>query len=173
MSNFKPNNLVKECINNKDIKGLKGALVGIILSDRNFSKGYFDNTVSYIIDNCGSDMIYEKFDGEDILSVNIKNSKITEDDFAEAVYNLKDNFCQERINDVKAISKEIYGNKAIGANKKEVIFTEDKDGNNPIKKQISHQREVNQKEENNSIKVVVGIAVVAAIAVAIAMKAMK
>lgn len=173
MNKFIANKLVKECIENNDIDGLKGAFVGIIFSDRSFSKGYFDNTVNYIVSMPIESKLYDKFNEKELLSNTIKNRRFTDDDFEAAVYKLEENFCQERINDVKKISKGIYGIVSTEVNKKESTFIAAKDGNNPIKKQISHQGEVNQKEENNSIKIVVGIAVVAAIAVAIAMKAMK
>ncbi|SFC99699.1 hypothetical protein [Clostridium uliginosum] len=165
MNNFEPNQLVKECIANKDIMGLKGALVGIIFSNRSFSNGEFDNTLERITSKGIN--IYEKFDGEDIVCNTIKGRSFTEDDFAEAVYYLKVNFCQERIKDVKKISKKIYIDSCVKVNTGESAFKTAKNGENSEKKHISHQTKMNQNKKNNSIKIIAGIAVVAAIAIAI------
>ena len=104
---FKPNRLVEECIERSDIRGLKGAFVGIIFSDRSFSSGDFDNTLSYIKSKTNINVM-ESFDNGELLSNKINSGRVTEDDFEEAVYNLKVNFSKERIDDVKKLAKVLY-----------------------------------------------------------------
>ena len=69
---FKPNRLVQECIERSDIRGLKGAFVGIIFSDRSFKSGDFENTLSYIKTKTNMN-IMERFDGGELLSNKINS----------------------------------------------------------------------------------------------------
>lgn len=153
---FKPNRLVQECIENSDVRGLKGALVGIIFSDRSFKSGDFDNTLSYIKNKTNIN-IMERFDNGELLSNKINSGKVTEDDFEEAVYNLKVNFCEERIKDVKKLAKVLYG-------KNNAIQTTGRAGQSQGKKHQSHQNVKNQS--SNGTLIVAGVVTVAAIAVA-------
>jgi len=162
MNKFEPNNLVKECMKNEDIMGLRGALIGIILGDRTLSNEKLDNTLNFIASK--NINIYEKFDGGDIVFNTVENRNFTEENYSEAIFNLKSNFCKERITDVKNISKELYGS---NPKKEESVSITDKNGGDPGKKQTSHQREVNQSKGNNSMKILGAIAVVAVVAVAV------
>lgn len=171
MSRFVPNKLVQECIQNNDIKGLKGAFVGIIFSDRSFSKGEFDHTLDYIRKERNI-KILESFDNGELLSNKINNGSVTEDDFEEAVYNLKVNFCKERIDDVKKLGKYSYGK---NISSKVTVSDTLIGGNQGKKSQSHHQKKVNQKEKSKTALVVAGIVTVAALAVAVnfLIKAMK
>ena len=109
MNNFKVNSFIKECIDNNDVEGIRVALTTIIYGDRNFSKGEFENSLNYVVNTCGIREIFEELDTTAPLICNsVKGRNFNEDDFAEAVYELKVNFCRERIEDVKAISKVLY-----------------------------------------------------------------
>lgn len=153
---FKPNRLVQECIERSDIRGLKGAFVGIIFSDRSFKSGDFENTLSYIKTKTNMN-IMERFDGGELLSNKINSGKVTEDEFEEAVYNLKVNFCEERIKDVKKLAKVLYG-------KNNTIQTTGRTGQSQGKKQQCHQSMKNQN--SNGVMIAAGIITVAAVAVA-------
>ena len=155
---FKPNRLVQECIEKSDIRGLKGAFVGIIFSDRGFKSGDFDNTLSYIKSKTNIN-IMEIFDNGELLSNKINSGKVTEDDFGEAVYNLKVNFCEERIKDVKKLAKVLYG-------KNDTIQTTGRAGQSQGKKQQCHQQMKNQNQSSNGTLIVAGVVTVTAIAVA-------
>lgn len=172
MRKFTPNKLVQECIANNDIRGLRGAFVAIILSDRSFSKGEFDETLNYIYGETKL-VILEGFNNEELLSKKISVGNITEDDFAEAVYNLKVNFCKERIDDVKKLAKALYGkNMKI---KGTVSSTTDGGNVQGKKSQGHHQNKVNRKKEFKVGLVIAGIVTVVAIAVAVglALKGME
>lgn len=170
MSTFEPNKLVKKYIEKKDKIGLKSALIAIISSNRSFSNKEFDETLLVIKKN--EINIYEEYDGEDIICNTVKGRSFTEDDFEEAVCSLKVNFCQERIDDVERIGKELYGR---NSDNEESTFIIDEDGGNSGKNQMSHPKNVIQTQENTTMKIVKGLAVVAAaaIVVGLAIKIMK
>lgn len=154
MSGVISNKLVKDCIERKDIIGLKGAFVAIIFSDRNFSSGNFDSTLKYVVSE--TDLkIFESFDGSQLLSEKIKSGNVTEDDFEEAVYDLKINFCMERINDVKKLGEFLYGKNM----KTQITMSCDVDGGEGEGKK-------NYGCQQKKVLVAAGIAV-AAIAVAV------
>lgn len=170
MSRFAPNKLVQECIANNDIRGLKGAFVGIIFSDRSFSKGEFDDTLDYIRKESNL-KILESFDNGEILSKKISGGNITEDDFEEAVYNLKVNFCTERIDDVKKLGRALYGK---NIKSQATVSSITSGGNKGKKTQSHHQKNMNPKKESKAGFVIAGIVTVAAIAaVSFIMKSMK
>lgn len=54
---------------------------------------------------------YRKFAGSELVST--QNKEFTEDDFEEAVALFANNFCKERLEDVKKLSKIVYGNRNI------------------------------------------------------------
>jgi hypothetical protein len=83
--------------------------MAIAARDRNFSTGDFDRTLRYIVSKLGRDGLYQPFDESEKLSYN--PTKVTNGDFNDAAFNLKTNFCTERINDLKSIGKKLYPNK--------------------------------------------------------------
>lgn len=101
----------------------------------------------------------EIFDDGELLSNKINSGKVTEDDFGEAVYNLKVNFCEERIKDVKKLAKVLYG-------KNDTIQTTGRAGQSQGKKQQCHQQMKNQNQSSNGTLIVAGVVTVTAIAVA-------
>lgn len=98
---------MQQCIKNNDIKGLRRALGTIIYTDRNFKKGELSDAINYITHNAKIDKLFEKFDSSIPLISSSKNN-FSDDDFADAVYYLQNNFCYERINDVKKIGTKLY-----------------------------------------------------------------
>ena len=170
MSKFAPNKLVQECIKNSDIRGLKGAFVGIIFSDRSFSKGEFDYTLNYILRETNLNIL-ESFDNGELLSKRISNGSATEDDFEEAVYNLKVNFCKERIEDVKKLGKALYG---INITSKTTITHNSNRSSNQSKKKQYHQgSNMGKKKQNQKGCLIAGIVIGAAIVVGLVIKSMK
>ena len=107
---FKPNRLVEECIKKEDIRGLAGALVAIIFSDKKFKSGDFDSTLDYLR-RTNKDIYDKLFTQYDKKELYYKKGDCDQKIFRDAVFKLEKNFCRERINDVKKISKELYGAK--------------------------------------------------------------
>lgn len=171
MSGVVSSKLVKDSIEERDIIGLKGAFVAIIFSDRSFSSGNFDNTLEYVVSE--TDLkIFESFDGGELLSKKINSGNITEDDFEEAVYNLKVNFCKKRIEDVKKLGEFLYGKNI----KSKIITSSNLDGGNTKEKKTHgcQLNKLNAQKESKAGLVAAGIAV-AAIVVAMGfwIKSMK
>ena len=167
MNNFEPNALIKECINNRDLKGLRGALTTIIYRDRNFSTGDFDNSVDYTINKCQIKEVYQPFDKmEPLFNDSIKSRMFTEENFGDAIYELKVNFCKERIDDVKIIGKELYPVKS--EKDSERNFTQST-AVNTGKKQQSYNSKSSPIKKNgvDAVTIVKGVAVLAVVAVAI------
>lgn len=109
MSSFEPNKLIKECIEKKDIVRLRGTVTGILVRDRNASTGDFEKNIDYIVKECGIKELFEVFDNtKPLISEQVNDRTLTDEDFSDAVYYLKSNFCSERIDDVIKIGRELY-----------------------------------------------------------------
>ena len=91
---------------NKDIKGIRRVLVIAIQNDQNFEKGYFDINLNYALKHVSETHLFESYDKKPLIS----NSKkeFNRDDYINAIYELKNNFCKERIADVKKIGQYVY-----------------------------------------------------------------
>ena len=85
------NETIEKAIKSRNIQLLRESLGNICYIDANFSTGELKD---------------KKLEGE--LITNQKTSPYTQDDFIEAVSKLKNNFCDERIEDVKKIGKMLY-----------------------------------------------------------------
>lgn len=116
------NETIEKAIKSKNIQLLREYLGNICYIDANFSTGEFDSTIRYI-KNSGiseEELKDKKLEGE--LITDQKAIPYTQDDFIEAVSKLKNNFCDERIEDVKKIGKMLYpkaGTKSV-AKKKDI-----------------------------------------------------
>lgn len=102
------NETIEKAIKSKNIQLLREYLGNICYIDANFSTGEFDSTIRYI-KNSGiseEELKDKKLEGE--LITDQKAIPYTQDDFIEAVAKLKNNFCDERIEDVKKIGKMLY-----------------------------------------------------------------
>ena len=89
-----------------DISALHEAVGNICYTCKDFSNGEFDEAVAYFSSKVPGFM-------DNHLVGNLISSEKTnysEDDFADAIFMLKKNFCKERIEDVKKIGKAVYGN---------------------------------------------------------------
>lgn len=101
---------IENGIANGDVKALREALGSICYTSRDFSSGEFDEAIEYV-----------KFKGIDIMdsslvgspTISSQKSSFTDDDFAKAIFELKKNFCEERIEDVRAIGKALYSSKVV------------------------------------------------------------
>lgn len=94
-------------IQEKDIFMLREALGNTIYGCRNFSDGEFDNAVQYV-ESKGIKIKDDELKG---ALISTGKQTYTPDDFADAIAELKMNFCDERIADVKKIGKALYSSK--------------------------------------------------------------
>lgn len=96
---------IEQGIARRDIRALREAIGTICYLNRDFSSGEFDEAVRYV-ESKGIQLKDDGLIGE--LPVSSQKSSFTEDDFGAAVFELKENFCNERIEDVKKIGKALY-----------------------------------------------------------------
>lgn len=137
---------IESGIEKNDIKALRRALGNICYTNRNFSNGEFDEVVCYV-ESKGIKLKDDALVGDPTISS--QKSAFTDEDFAMAVLELKENFCDERIQDVKTIGKKLYtakpeASKQNSKSPKETMpKTEKKEGANQEKhpNQQSHQKE--------------------------------
>ncbi|SDB55437.1 hypothetical protein SAMN02910317_02874 [Ruminococcaceae bacterium FB2012] len=95
---------IESGIAEKDKEKLKEAMGNICYTDRSFSTNEFEEQLKHIKES-GVDIIDDALDGELVSS---GKAEFTDDDFANAVFELKYNFCRERIEDVKRIGRALY-----------------------------------------------------------------
>lgn len=93
-------------IANNDIAALREAVGSLCYTDRDFSDGEFDEAVKYV-EGRGIKLREDTLSGPPTISS--QKTEFTDDDFADAVFELKENFCDERIADVKNIGRVLYG----------------------------------------------------------------
>jgi hypothetical protein len=133
-----------EKIEKNDVDFLRDAIGSICYISRDFSSGEFDDAIKYV-ENKGV-KLREPYNGKPELILNKKKlSECTEDDFGDAVFELKENFCIERINEVKKIGKYVYGpgGKAKNNDDKKKDSTKD----DTSEKKDNKNNEVNKKRE--------------------------
>ncbi len=95
---------IEEAIEAKDVPRLRNAVTMLAYADPDFSRGLMDEQIQHIESN-GIKLKDDELIGDPLIS-EVK-SEFTDDDFPEAVYNLKENFCDDRLNDLKIIAKAV------------------------------------------------------------------
>lgn len=98
--------IIEEAIAQNDIATLREAVGSICYSSRDFSSGEFDEVVRYI-ESKGIKLKDDTLIGPPTISS--QKNTFSEEDFTRAVFELKKNFCDERIMDVKHIGRTLYG----------------------------------------------------------------
>lgn len=96
---------IEQGIARRDIRALREAIGTICYLDRDFSRGEFDEAVQYV-ESKGIQLKDSRLIGDPPVSS--QKRSFTKDDFGAAVFELKENFCDERIEDVKKIGKALY-----------------------------------------------------------------
>lgn len=122
---------IEKGIENKDVKRLREAIGNICYTNRDLSNGEFFEAIKYVEDR-EIKLKDTKLIGKPTISS--QKEEFTDDDYSRAVFELKKNFCDERIKDVQTIGKKLYGKKTtpITTTKPSQV------GKNP--NQESHQR---------------------------------
>lgn len=97
---------IENGIAKNDVKALREAIGSICYTNRNFSNGEFFEVVKYV-ESKGIQLKDKELMGNPTISS--QKSEFTDEDFARAIFELKRNFCDERIQDVKMIGEKLYG----------------------------------------------------------------
>ena len=96
---------IENGIRERDVEALREAIGGLCYACPDFSDGEFDEVVAYVTAQ-EIPLLDPALDGE---LIGADKESFTDEDFARAVFELKRNFCEERIADVKAIGMALYG----------------------------------------------------------------
>ena len=153
---------IENGIANNDIKALREAIGSICYTCRDFSNGEFDAVVREV-ELKGIKIKDEKIVGSSTISS--QKSNFTDEDFAKAIFELKKNFCNERIADVKTIGKKLYGNKP---NSKTI--TEPKKQNNTYYNPTGTSPNHNSHQQiKNLVPLVIGVVAVIIVVIIIAL----
>lgn len=108
-SDFKPSNLLRKYMEEepRDRYDIIGALIGYINADPQFKTDQFEKAIAYVISQGISEKeLYAPFDRS--LKYENDESRWNEEYYSYARIYLKDNFCRERIDHVKAVAKHLY-----------------------------------------------------------------
>lgn len=117
MSNFEVNEYLKEHLEKKEVKKVASDLSVVVYTDRTLSDGRLKEMLKYIKTSYPDvyEQLIEKCDESQFkrLSQNgeLILKEINEDTFADAVFALENNFCYERIEDIRVLGKYLYDKK--------------------------------------------------------------
>lgn len=92
-----------------DVKALREAIGSICYTNRDLSNGEFFEVVKYV-ESKGIQLKDAELVGAPTISS--QKSEFTDEDFAKAIFELKRNFCDARIQDVRVIGEKLYAKKA-------------------------------------------------------------
>ncbi|MCM1025882.1 MAG: hypothetical protein NC432_05575 [Roseburia sp.] len=101
---------IEQGIAGKDVGALREAIGSICYTSRNFSSGEFDEAIKYV-EAHGIKLKDDALAGNPTISS--QKDVFSDEDFARAVFELKRNFCDERIRDVKTIGKKLYSTSTV------------------------------------------------------------
>lgn len=99
---------IENGIAQNDVNALREAIGSICYTNRDFSNGEFFEAIKYV-ESKGIQLKDAVLVGN--ATISSQKSEFTDEDFAKAIFELKRNFCDERIQDVKTIGKKLYGKK--------------------------------------------------------------
>ena len=98
---------IENGIANDDVKSLREAIGSMCYINRDFSNTEFFEVIKYV-ESKGIKLKDKTLIGNTISS---QKSEFSDEDFAKAIFELKRNFCDDRIKDVETIGKKLYGKK--------------------------------------------------------------
>ena len=129
--------VIEKGIDNNDVKSLREAIGSMCYINRDFSNPEFFEVIEYV-ESKGIKLKDDNLKGTTISS---QKSEFNDEDFIKAIFELKKNFCDKRIEDVETIGKKLYGKKVAPAESIESRNTFGKDPN-----QKGHQDELSKKK---------------------------
>lgn len=105
---FTPSNILIRYLNAepKDIYDIVGALMGYINADPFFKTNDFDEAIKYVLLNgITKEQLFDSFNSE--LDFEENSEKWNEEYYSYARVYLKENFCEKRINHIKAVAQKL------------------------------------------------------------------
>lgn len=136
---------IEQGIRTRDVAALREAIGNICYTCRDLSDGELERIIADV-EAEGIKLMDDGLVGKPTISS--QKSIFTDDDFSRAVFELKRNFCKERINDIKIIGSSLYKNNSI-KNERKDLNTKTKKVSNQVedtrqKKSLSHQTKKNK-----------------------------
>lgn len=180
MNNVDVNEYLREHLEKKEVKKVANDLGVMVYTEPTLSDGRLDSMLKYIEKNYREvyDQLIEKCD-ETQFKRFTQNGKIAvnnlnDDIFADAVFALKNNFCSERIEDVRILGKYLYAQKESAENNKDdavpVAKTSERKavGQQKGTRPVGEQRRSPQKKKiSGGLVLILGVAVLVVIAIVI------
>ncbi|MGV3025094.1 hypothetical protein ACED96_05135 [Clostridium thermobutyricum] len=145
-------------VNDRNLNYIKTALYGIVISDRRLEDGILEKNIEYIEEH-GIKIKEELDKNKPLLSVE-KKGEYTREDFRYAAIYLSENFCDERINDVRKIGQAVYKKQVRNINP----VTEKQTNNCQVQGITPVKKQMNPKVKKK--RIIWGIAAAAAVIVA-------
>lgn len=139
---FTSSRMLENCLKNepRDMYDIVGAIMGYLNADPMFKTDDFDQAIQYVISKgVSEDELYVEFDKS--LKFEPDSSKWDEEYYSFARVYLKDNFCRERINHVKAVARKLYSSSPSAGN----TINETKGGEISEKKSQSQQEPIKRE----------------------------
>lgn len=101
---------IERGIANEDIEALRESMGSICYTGPGFDEE-LKEVINYVVNVRGVNIMDDKLTGKLISS---EKDTFSDDDFSDAVFDLKENFCKERVDDVILIGKYINRKSALG-----------------------------------------------------------
>ena len=96
-------NHLKKMIEEKDVIGIRSAFFTMAHEDPGFSSGKYEKTLEYV-KSLAIPGLFQVYDGEAFKG----EAEWNEGYWAEVASKLQDNFCEERIQHLKAVGRKLY-----------------------------------------------------------------
>lgn len=184
MNSFEVNEYLREHLEKQEVKKVASDLSVMVYTDRTLSDGRLMEMLKYIKTSYPDvyEQLIEKCDESEfkLLSKDglLLNKDINEDTFADAVFALENNFCFDRIEDIRVLGKFLYSQKESAENKKEnavpVAKTSDRKeaiqqkGTRPLGEQRRSPKK--KKISGGLVLILAGLALLAVVAIVLTIK---
>lgn len=184
MNNFEVNEYLREHLEKQEVKKVASDLSVMVYTDRTLADGRLMEMLKYIKTSYPDvyEQLIEKCDESEFKRLSkdgqLLNKDINEDTFADAVFALENNFCKERIEDIRVLGKYLYTQKESSEKKKEnavsVAKTSERKavvqqkGTRPVGEQRRSPKK--KKISGGLVLILVGVALLVAVAIALIIK---
>lgn len=184
MSNFEVNEYLKEHLEKKEVKKVANDLGVMVYTEPTLSDGRLVSMLKYIERNYRDvyDQLIEKCDetrfNRFTQNGEIKVANLNDDTFADAVFALKNNFCLERIEDIRILGNHLYPKKeSVGKNKETTVSMAEArerkpDGQQKGTRPMGEQRRSPKKKKISGglLLILAGAALVVVLVIALSIK---
>ena len=184
MNNFEVNEYLREHLEKKEVKKVASDLSVMVYTDRTLSDGRLMEMLKYIKTSYPDvyEQLIKKCDESQFKRLSMDgqllNKDINEYTFADAVFALENNFCKERIEDIRVLGKYLYSKKESAETKKEDTVAVAKTSERKAVVQqkgtrpVGEQRRSPKKKKNSGglALILAGVALLAIVAIALIIK---